>query len=127
MQEVSEDGIGILRIQLRALLFIFSSNAAIHPTLYRRVRTLRIQSRRIAGLTLVGLDTERSMNGLIDFVRSMTVWNWIALIAFIFFPLSAWNAFLSLKSRYRDWNGTKNKQKFDKRLRELKAEFAEIQ
>jgi hypothetical protein len=59
------------------------------------------------------------MNGIGDFVRSMTVWNWLALIAFIFLPLSALNAFFGLRSRYRDWRGTKSQKGFEKRLQQL--------
>jgi len=50
----------------------------------------------------------------------MTVWNWLALIAFIFFPLSALNAFFSLRSRFLDWRGIQNKKKFQARLTDFK-------
>jgi hypothetical protein len=63
------------------------------------------------------------MEGIGEFIRGMTFWNWIALIAFIFFPLSALNAFLSLKSRYLDWQGTKSKQAFENRLRQLEVQI----
>src|SRR5258706_2746892 len=63
------------------------------------------------------------MNVLGGVVRSMTIWNWLALIAFIFFPLSALNAFFGLRSRYRDWRGTKSKQAFENRLKQLSEEL----
>lgn len=58
------------------------------------------------------------MDSILQLFRSMTFWNWLALIAFIFFPLSALNAFLGLRSRFLDWRGIKNKKEFEKRLKE---------
>lgn len=63
------------------------------------------------------------MDRITLFLETMTIWNWLALIAFIFFPLSALNAFLNLKTRYRDWRGIQNKKQFDKRIKELKTQF----
>ena len=54
-----------------------------------------------------------------EFFRDMTFWNWIALIAFIFFPISALNAFLGLRARYRDWKGVRNQKQFLIRLAQL--------
>jgi len=59
------------------------------------------------------------MDGFRTFVQGMTIWNWLALIAFIFFPLSALNAFFGLRSRYLDWQAPKSKAKFKKRVTEL--------
>jgi len=59
------------------------------------------------------------MNGLGEFIRGMTIWNWLALIAFIFFPLSALNAFFSLRSRFLDWRGIQDKKKFQARLKDF--------
>lgn len=61
------------------------------------------------------------MDSVWEFLRSMTFWNWIALIAFLFFPLSALNAFLSLKSRYKDYRAIRSKKSFEKRLKELET------
>src|SRR5437016_4191301 len=59
------------------------------------------------------------MNGLGEFIRSMSIWNWLALIAFVFLPLSALNAFFSLRSRFLDWRGIQNKKKFQARLKDF--------
>jgi hypothetical protein len=59
------------------------------------------------------------MDKIKAFLAAMTIWNWLALIAFIFFPLSAINAFFSLRARYLDWQGQQSKVKFKKRLRQL--------
>jgi hypothetical protein len=40
--------------------------------------------------------------------------------------MSGFNAFLNLKSRYRDWRGTKSRKGFEKRLGQLKGEFEVI-
>lgn len=64
------------------------------------------------------------MDAILDFIKGMTIWNWIALIAFIFFPLSALNAFFSLKSRYLDWRGTKSKKEFEQRSKQLEEQLA---
>ena len=61
------------------------------------------------------------------FFEAMTIWNWLALIAFLFFPLSALNAFFGLRSRYRDWKGAKTKKGFDERLKELEAEWSIVE
>lgn len=61
------------------------------------------------------------------FIQGMTLFNWLTVIAFIFFPLSALNALLSLKSRYLDWSGTRNVNKFNSRLEELMDEWQDIQ
>lgn len=60
------------------------------------------------------------------FIQSMTIWNWFALIAFIFFPLSALNAFFGLRSRYLDWQGQQSKVKFRKRLGQLSKQILVI-
>jgi len=56
----------------------------------------------------------------------MTIWNWIALIAFVIALVSGLNAFLSLKARWLDWSGVRSKKKFDKRLKELKNQIGEL-
>src|SRR2546421_87706 len=61
------------------------------------------------------------------FMQSMTVWNWLSLIAILALPFTFINAVLSLKSRYRDWQGTKSKKKFEKRLQQLKSELVQIE
>ncbi len=53
----------------------------------------------------------------------MTIWNWLAVIAFLIALIGGLNAFLSLKARYRDWKGTRNKKQFDKRVDELHTQF----
>lgn len=67
------------------------------------------------------LDTVR------EFIRNMTVWNWLALIAFFLALVGGLNAFLSLKLRYRDWRGTKNKKEFEKRRIELANQLLKLQ
>jgi hypothetical protein len=59
------------------------------------------------------------------FVNSMTLWNWLALIAFIFFPLSALNAFFSLRARFLDWRATSSKKEFPVRLERLNSLLVE--
>jgi hypothetical protein len=61
------------------------------------------------------------MDGMWEFIKAMTLWNWLSLIAFIFFPLSALNAFFSLRSRYKDWRATSSTKRFEKRLKELET------
>jgi hypothetical protein len=56
----------------------------------------------------------------------MTIWQWMALIAFIFMPFSALNSVLSLRTRYRDRQGIRSKAKFQKRLKELTIETKKI-
>lgn len=63
------------------------------------------------------------MEKLKAFLEAMTVWNWLALIAFIFFPVSALNAFFGLRSRYLDWQGQQSKVKFKKRLQQLSRQI----
>ncbi len=67
------------------------------------------------------------METIWDFIKAMTIWNWITLIAFIFFPLSALNAFFSLKGRFLDWRGTKNKELYKKRLEQLERQLSQIE
>lgn len=67
------------------------------------------------------------MDKLKAFVESMTIWNWLTLIAFLFFPLGALNAFFGLRSRYRDWKGARTKKGFEKRLKQLEAEWLIIE
>jgi hypothetical protein len=59
-------------------------------------------------------------------IQNMTVWNWLALIAFFFATISVLNAFLSLKSRFRDWRGIQSKKAFEKRVRQLERELTRI-
>src|SRR5262245_7017770 len=61
-----------------------------------------------------------------EFIKGMTFWNWLALIAFLFATISVLNAFLSLKSRFRDWRGIQSKKAFDKRVRQLERELKRI-
>jgi magnesium-transporting ATPase (P-type) len=60
-------------------------------------------------------------------IQGMTVWNWLSLIAVFALPFTFINALLSLKSRYRDWQGIKSKKKFDKRLGQMKSELVQIE
>lgn len=57
----------------------------------------------------------------------MNFWNWLAIAAFAIALMGGLNAFLSLKTRYRDWRGTRNHKSFEKRLKELRKEFAEVE
>src|ERR1043165_8510034 len=66
------------------------------------------------------------MESIWDFIKAMTLWNWLSLIAFIFLPLSVLNSFLSLKSRYLDWSATKNRKDFNQRLEELQNQLLRI-
>jgi hypothetical protein len=66
------------------------------------------------------------MDTIKAFFDAMTFWNWLALIAFFVLPLSALNAFLGLKSRYKDWNARQSKVKFEKRAKQLQKHLSEI-
>jgi Na+/melibiose symporter-like transporter len=68
-----------------------------------------------------------SMDKIKAFIETMTVWNWLALVAFLIAIFSGLNAFLSLKSRYKDWRGTKSKLQFEDRLRELEKQLTRIE
>ena len=59
-------------------------------------------------------------------VGNMTFWNWIALIAFLIALMSGLNAFLTLRSRYRDWRGTRSKKAFEKRTRDLGKKIQQL-
>lgn len=67
------------------------------------------------------------MDKIKAFFEAMTFWNWLALIGFIFFPLSALNAFLGLRSRHSDWRATRAQKQFDMRLKELETTFFKIE
>jgi hypothetical protein len=67
------------------------------------------------------------MDRIWTFIGTMTWRDWIAVIGLIVLPLSALNAFFGLRARYKDWQGTKNKKNFDKRLEQLKAELVQIE
>src|SRR5215213_4703153 len=56
------------------------------------------------------------MDKIKAFFASLTLFQWIALILFPIGIASGLNAFLSLKSRYRDWRGIKNLESFNKRI-----------
>lgn len=62
-----------------------------------------------------------------EFIRNMTVWNWLAAAAFFLALLGGLNAFLSLKLRYRDWRGTKSKKEFEKRKTELASQLISLE
>ncbi len=51
-----------------------------------------------------------------EWIGTFNFWNWLALAGFIVLPLSALNAFLGLRARWRDWRATKSKEGFEKRL-----------
>src|SRR5438128_386008 len=67
------------------------------------------------------------MERLWTFIGNMTIWNWLALIAFIFFPLSALNAFFGLKVRYKDWRASQGKKKYRQRLLRYHYELKRIE
>ena len=56
----------------------------------------------------------------------MTIFQWMAVIAFIFMPFSALNSILSLRTKYKDRQGIRSKKKFEKRLQELVIEITKI-
>jgi len=66
------------------------------------------------------------MEYIIELLKSLTIFNWMAIIAFIFLPLSALNAFLGLKSRYNEWKPARNKKNFEKRVKEFSLRFNKI-
>ncbi|HEV7682406.1 MAG TPA: hypothetical protein VGO68_09825 [Pyrinomonadaceae bacterium] len=66
------------------------------------------------------------MDKLKLFIQAMTFWNWIGLIAFCFASISVLNALISLKSRFRDWRGIQSKKAFEKRVKQLERELAQI-
>lgn len=51
-----------------------------------------------------------------EWIGTWTFWNWLALVSFIILPLSALNAFLGLRARWRDWRTTKSVTKLKERL-----------
>jgi MFS family permease len=67
------------------------------------------------------------MDKLKAFFEAMTLWNWLALIAFLIALFSGLNAFLSLRSRYRDWKGTRNKKEFEKRIKRLREKLRQLE
>lgn len=67
------------------------------------------------------------MDKVKGFFESLTLFQWLALIAFIFGTISVTNAFLSLKSRFRDWNGTRNQAAFKKRVEELQKQITTLE
>lgn len=66
------------------------------------------------------------MDKIKAFFEAMTIWNWFTLIAFCFACISVLNAVLNLKTRFRDWRGTRSRQGFAKRLGQLRGEFEVI-
>src|SRR6266403_927540 len=67
------------------------------------------------------------MTWVINFIRNMNFWNWLALIAFLIALMSGLNAFLGLKSRFRDWRGTQSKKLFEIRLKQFRQELRIIE
>jgi hypothetical protein len=63
---------------------------------------------------------------MIEWFKSLTFFNWLALIAFCLALVGFLNSFLSLRSRYKDWKGGRNKKAFEKRLKELKRQVEKI-
>jgi hypothetical protein len=55
----------------------------------------------------------------------LTVWNWLAVLAFLIALMSGFNAFLSLRAKFLDWRGVQNKKKFHKRLKQLAQQVTE--
>ena len=67
-----------------------------------------------------------TMDTLWTLLANMTIFQWMAVIAFIFMPFSALNSILSLRTKYKDMQGIRNKAKFQKRLKELTIEIKKI-
>lgn len=57
---------------------------------------------------------------MIDWIRTWTFFNWLAIIAFLMALVGFLNSFLSLRSRFKDWRGVQSKKAFAERLNELK-------
>lgn len=66
------------------------------------------------------------MDKIVEFIKTMTFWNWLSLIAFLFLPFTALNTFFSLRTRFQDWRGIKNKKAFEKRLVQLSTKVRRI-
>ncbi len=54
-----------------------------------------------------------------ELIQTWTFFNWLALIAFFLSCISVINAFLSLKTRFKDWFAIRSKEALRKRLIEL--------
>ncbi len=54
-----------------------------------------------------------------EWIGTWTLFNWLALIGFLFGCVSVTNAFFGLKSRFKDWFTLTSKQALRKRLLEL--------
>lgn len=63
---------------------------------------------------------------MLEWIKTWTFFNWLTLIAFVFGTISVLNATLSLRSRYKDWQATKSKEAFEKRLEQLKQQISRI-
>jgi hypothetical protein len=63
---------------------------------------------------------------MLEWIVSWTFWNWLALVSFIVLPLSALNAFLGLRARYKDWRTLKSKEEYDKRRLEIEDRLTAI-
>lgn len=61
------------------------------------------------------------MDGIIEWLRTWTFFNWLAVIAFLMAFTGFLNSFLSLRSRYKDWRGVQSRKAFGKRLKELET------
>lgn len=67
---------------------------------------------------------ESRLNALI---ATMTFWKWIALVGFLIALIGGLNAILSLRSRYKDWKGTRTRKQFEERLEELQEQFKRVE
>lgn len=63
---------------------------------------------------------------MVEWFKSLTFFNWLSLIGFCLALVGFLNSFLSLRSRYKDWLGLRNKKAFEKRLKELKTQVDNI-
>ena len=59
------------------------------------------------------------MGHIWTFIQALTWRDWIAILGLLVLPLGALNAFFGLRTRYKDWQGTKTKNDFSERLRQL--------
>src|SRR5687767_8293800 len=67
------------------------------------------------------------MKEWIDWLNSFYFFQYLALIAFLVLPLTALNAILGLRARWKDWNGIRNRKAFEERQRELKGQLQNIE
>jgi hypothetical protein len=66
------------------------------------------------------------VNSILEFIKAMTIWNWLSLIAFLVLPFTALNTFFSLRTRFQDWRGVRSKKSVEKRIKQLSAKVRQI-